>query len=41
VAAKGSPKLPQYVALAQVPSVRQRRQAENCSPCHPIYCRKA
>jgi hypothetical protein len=38
VAAKGSPKPPpQYVALAQVPSVRQRRQAENCLPCHPTF----
>jgi hypothetical protein len=36
VAAKGSPKPPQYVAPAQVPSARQRRQAENCLPCHPI-----
>jgi hypothetical protein len=35
VAAEGSPKPPQYVALAQVPSVRQPRQAENCLPCHP------
>jgi hypothetical protein len=39
LAAEGSPKAAQYLALAQVPSVRQRRQAKNCSPCHPILCR--
>ena len=36
MAAKCSPKPPQYVVLAQVPSMRQRRQAENGLPCHPI-----
>ena len=41
MAAKGSPKPPQYVAPAQVPSVRQRRQVENCLYCHPIFCRMA